>query len=578
MKLFKNKFALTVIIIVVAVGGYYIYNAMKGGGTVVPQYVTKTVQKGTLVVSVSGSGQMTDSNQTNIQAQGSGNVVAINVVNNQKVSSGELLFKLDTTNDDRAVRNAEASVQSSELQLQALMQPPTTSTLLQSQNAVAQAKQTLQNNQNNLAADYNGAYTDISNTFIDIPSVMAGLNNVLYATTINKVQGDIDAYSNMINYYAPNVAQYNQSAAVSYATALAVYNTTLADYKNSSVYSNTSTVESLLGETYNTLRAISVANSDAKNLLDLVYNTLQQNNQKIPSQLTTDLSSLQSSITTTNSHLSTIFQMTSSLQADKQSITSAALSVAQASASLDQLVGGPTALQIEQQKLSLTQAKNALADAEANLEKDYVRAPFDGVITNIAAKVGQPAPATVAVLVSNQQLAQATFNEIDIVNVKVGEKATITFNALPDLTLTGKVSQVDTLGAVSQGVVSYNAQVALDVPSPSVKPGMSDSVIIITTVKQDVLLVPNSAVSTKQGVSFVRVMGASGVPQQTQVTIGLSNDTMTEIISGVSEGDAIVTQTTTKPTASTPTTQGPGLRIPGLGGFGGGGGGGRVGD
>ncbi len=564
-----SKLGIAIIAIVVLGGGYYGYTKIKGTATVTPQYVTAKVARGTLVVSVTGSGQMTDSNQTNIQAQASGNVTAIHATNNQKVSAGQLLFEFDTTNDDRAVRNAQVSVTSAELQLQSLTQPPTTSTLLQSQNSVAQAKQNLENSKNNLASDYNTAYNDTSNTFIDIPAVMSGLNTVLYGTALNKVQGDIDAYSNLISYYSPNVAQYNISAATSYQTAVTAYNQNLADYKNSNVYSSTSTIESLLAETYSTLKAVSVANANAKNLLDLVQNVLQQNNQKIPSQLNTDETNLQSYIATINSHLSTIFQIVNSLQTDKQAITSASLSLAQSSAALDQLVAGPTDLQIRQQQLSLTQAKNSLADAQANLDHDYVHAPFDGVITNIATKIGQPAPATIAVLVSNQQLAQATFNETDIVNVSVGQKATITFDALPNVTLTGKVSQVDTLGTVTQGVVSYNVQVALDAPNPSVRPGMSDSIAVITNVKQDVLTVPNSAIATKQGVSTIQVMGTTGMPTPVQITKGLSNDTETEVLSGLNEGDMIVTQTVTKSTSATPTTGG-GLRIPGLGGFGGG--------
>ncbi len=570
---FKRKIVLAILAIIVIGGGYYVYGAFTGSGTVAPQYVTKPATLGTLVVSVTGSGQVTDSNQTNIQAKASGNIVSIPVVNNQKVYAGQVLFTLDTTNEDRAVRNAQVGLQSAQLSLESLQAPASTSTLLQAQNSVAQAKQSFETSNNNLATDYNNAFTDISNTFIDLPNAVNGLNTILYGMTINKIQGNIDAYSNMISTFYPNVTQYNQSAASSYLAALNAYNKNLSDYKNANVYSSTSTVESLLVETYDTLQAISVANSNTKNLLDLVNTTLQQNQQKAPAQLATDETNIQSYITTTNSHLSTILQIQNSLAADKQAIASANLSMAQTQASLDQLNNGPTALQIQSQELSITQAKNSLADAKANLANDYVTAPFAGVITNIAAKIGQPAPATLAVLISSQQLAQGTFNEIDIVNVKVGQPATITLNALPNMTLTGKVSQVDSLGTVSQGVVSYNVQVALDAPNSTVKPGMSDSIAVVTTVKQDVLLVPSSAVTTRQGTSSVKVMGANGVPTTTQVTIGLSNSTMTEIVSGLNEGDNVVTQTIAKPTTTT-TPAAPsagGIRIPGLGG------GGRIG-
>lgn len=568
LKLFKSKLFLWILGLVVVGGGYLIIHG-SGSSTSVLQYATSKAAKGTLVVSVTGSGQISVSNQTNIQAQNSGLVRQILVNNNQKVKAGDLLVRLDTINDERAVRNAQANLDNANLQFQTLIASASTSSLLQAEQSVLQAQQNLQNNQNSLVTDYNNAYTDISNTFIDIPGVMNGLNNVIYATTINKVQNNVDAYTNLISSYAPQVVQYGQSATAAYQTALSAYNQNFADFKNTNVYSGTSTVEALLAETYSTLKTISVANSSIKNLLDLVNNTLQQYSQRIPSQLTADETALQSYISTTNSHLATISQIQNSLINDNQSISTAAISVSSTAASQDQLKSGPTQLQIQSQQLSIKQAENSLSDAKENLNNDYVKAPYDGVITNITAKIDQPASGALAVLLSNQQIAQATLNEVDIVNVKVGQPATITFDALPNLSLTGKVSQVDTLGAVSQGVVSYNVQVSLDTLNPEVKPGMSETVSVVTNVRQDVLLVPNIAVVTKNNISTVQVLGSTGVPTPTEVTAGLSNDQMTEIVSGLNEGDEVVTQTINKAaTTATPSTGIGGIRIPGLGGGG----------
>jgi len=571
----KHKALVIVAVAVIVIGGYW-YWSSRSSGTVAPQYTTAKVIRSTLVISVSGSGQVAASNQSSIQAQASGNVVAIPVVNNQHVAAGDLLVRLDTTNDERSVRNAEASLESARLSLQTLMQPATTSSILQAQASVAQAQQSLVTNQSNLASDYNNVYTAVSNTFIDLPTVMTGLNNVLYATTLNKMQADIDVYVNMAGSYLPDARETGQGVVTSYQTALAAYNQNLNDFRNLNVFSSTSTIESILTETYQTLKAVSAADSSIKNFLDLVGNLLQQNNQRVPSQLTADASSMQSYISTTNSRLSTVIQAQNALQSDKQAIAAANLSIAQTSASLAQLEAGPTALAIQAQQLNVKQAENSLADAQANLNYDYVRAPFAGVVTNITAKVGQPASGALATLLSDTRLAQATFNEVDIVNVKVGQQATITFDALPNVTLTGKVSQVDTLGTVVQGVVSYNVQVALDVPNPEVKPGMSDNLSIITNVRPDVLTVPNAAVTTKQGVSTVQVMGANGVPSTVQATTGLANNTMTEIVSGLAEGDAVVTKTTTgaAATAARAATTGGG-DLGGLRVFGGGGGAGR---
>jgi hypothetical protein len=99
-----------------------------------------------------------------------------------------------------------------------------------------------------------------------------------------------------------------------------------------------------------------------------------------------------------------------------------------------------------------------------------------------------------------------------------------------------------------------------------VKPGMSVSATIIIEVKQDALLVPNSALKIAGDVHYVEILqnpptetgGAAGVvsaapPQQLQVEIGDSNDSSTEIMSGISDGEQIISRTVTAATKSTAT-------------------------
>ena len=169
-------------------------------------------------------------------------------------------------------------------------------------------------------------------------------------------------------------------------------------------------------------------------------------------------------------------------------------------------------------------------------------------------------------------------NEVDVVKIALGQKVVITFDALPNFSATGKVASIDTVSTTSQGVVSYGVKIALDTNDDSIKPGMSASMNIITNVKQDVLMVPNAAVKTQGGAKYVQVL-VNGVLQQKPVTVGLANDTDTEIITGLSAGDDVVTQTITSGSSTTATTSatrsalGRGLTggaiIGGGGGFGG---------
>ncbi len=160
----------------------------------------------------------------------------------------------------------------------------------------------------------------------------------------------------------------------------------------------------------------------------------------------------------------------------------------------------------------------------------------------------------------------ATFNvsETDISSLKIGEEATVTLDATGNKTFAGKVATVDNIGSVTSGVTNYKVLITFDSEAPGVLPNMAASAKIITNVKNDVVLVPSAAVQTTGGQTTVRVM-KNGNPVSVPVEVGDSNDTQTEIVSGVNDGDTVVTGVTNART----TTGTSGAVSP----FGGGGGG-----
>lgn len=164
-----------------------------------------------------------------------------------------------------------------------------------------------------------------------------------------------------------------------------------------------------------------------------------------------------------------------------------------------------------------------------------------------------------------------SLSEIDVPKVKLGNKVTLTLDALPGKTFTGKITSIDTSGIVSSGVTNYPTSITLDTQSPEIFPNMSATANIIIDTKSDVLIIPSSAIQTQQDQSFVRIL-KNGVPQDMSVEIGISSDTDTEIISGVNEGDEVITGTISAQSGQ----QGAspfGVRFGGVGGGSGGGGG-----
>ena len=201
-----------------------------------------------------------------------------------------------------------------------------------------------------------------------------------------------------------------------------------------------------------------------------------------------------------------------------------------------------------------------------------MRAPADGVAAKINFKKSDSVSggAIAATFITNQRIAEISLNEIDVAKIKVGQKSTLTFDAIPDLSISGEVAEIDTIGTVSQGVVSYMVKITFDTQDERVKPGMSVSAAIITNVKTDVLMAPVSAVKSQGGMQYAEIKNSDAAPVQMQVETGIANDEFIEIISGVKEGDNVVSGTISAQTNTTQTQQqSGGLRIPGLQGQGG---------
>ncbi len=569
-KALSHKILSAVILVVVIWGGHRLYTKYFTP-VAAPQYVLATVQKGSLVSSVSGSGQVSVSNQIDLKPKVSGDVVFVNVKEGQQVKTGTLLVQLDARDASKAVRDAQTSLESAQLALEKITQPSDALTKLQAQDALAQAQQAKQNAQDGLVKAYDDGFNAVANTFIDLPGVMTGLESILNGTTVNGSQSNVDAYFDMANKYRDNTYTYRDSALAAYKTARDAYTKNFQDYKEASRYSDRATIDALIKETYDTTKSVSEAIKNIKNFFDFVSDTLTTQGVRLPPLLPTHQASLQTYTGTTNNHLGDLLSISTTIKSDNDAIGNSDRTISEKTEALNKINTGADPLDIRSQQIAVKQRANALQDARETLANYYIRAPFDGVVAKLDVKKGDPASggAAVATFITTQRIATLSLNEVDIAKIKMGQKATITFDAFPDLTISGEVIQIDTIGTTTQGVVTYNVSIAFDTQDERVKPGMSMSAAIITDVKQDVLLVPSGAVKSQGGTQYVQSL-ENGQPVSHQVEVGASNDTMTEIVSGLSEGDSIIARTiAASATTQTQQTTTGGLRIPGLGGGGG---------
>jgi multidrug efflux pump subunit AcrA (membrane-fusion protein) len=557
--IFKRKFLLGFIAFVIVGGGYWIYSS--SGAKPAPRYMLAAVSKGAIISTVSASGQVSAVNQVDIKAKASGDVIYINAVVGQEVKNGAVLAGLDSADAQKAVRDAKIDVETAQLELDSILAPADVLTLLQAENSLIQLQTSKQNAVDDLVKARENGFNAVQNAFLDLPAIMTDLDNILYDDNINKSQENVSAYADLVRQFdEARVEKYKKYSIDGYAVARAAYDQNFADYKTVNRNSADATIENLIDQTYETSKKISEAVKNIDDFIAYVKDTLTQQKMNVPSAVTTHQALIRTHISGINGVLSDILSTKSSIANDRDSIASADRSLAEKTLSMEKLKAGADELTIRAKRLALRQKQDALLTAQQKLADYIIRAPFDGVVSKMEIKKADSVStgAIVANFITKQKMAEISLNEIDAAKVKVGQKVNLTFDALPELNITGEVAETDTLGTVTQGVVTYAVKIVFDTQDERVKSGMSISASVIIDIKQDVLMVPNSAVkSANDGSLYVEtpaetVSGNTAIgvelknpPQRVQVQTGIANDSFTEIVSGLKESDNVISRTVT---------------------------------
>ncbi|MEU4536949.1 biotin/lipoyl-binding protein [Streptosporangium sp. NPDC023825] len=236
-------------------------------------------------------------------------------------------------------------------------------------------------------------------------------------------------------------------------------------------------------------------------------------------------------------------------------------------------------------------ARNTYRSAKRAVDGTVIKAPFAGTVTAVNGTVGGSS-GTAAKAATNAKnsagsgtsantdgaanasggfvdLADTrklelvgTFTETDVTKLKIGQAASIGFDALTGVTASGKVTQIQPTATTGNNVVQYPVTISFTEVPKQVRLGQTATVGVVVERAEDVLAVSSAVVSTAGGRSTVTVL-RDGRQVPVQVETGIRGDALTEIRSGLAEGDQVV-----RPVATETTRQGGGF--PGLGGGGGG--------
>jgi HlyD family secretion protein len=483
-----------------------------------------TVGRRTVTASVTGTGNLVPMTQSNVSFKVSGILTAVDVRVGDHVNAGQLLATIDPTTQQQALAAAQANLQVAQANLQSALTPLTSEQVGQLQHNYQQAQQS-----------YNDTVSQVAFT------------NTQDATQVAADQNQLNADKQALTYNAIYQADL-QALAAAQSTLTASITTFNADGCAAQSYPYTGTCAT----DFTTVSGDQLTVSTDQTTVNTMPAVVQVNTDQ--SKLNQDLARQQQDKIT-----------------GQHSINSAA---AQVTSAHDQLTTQTQSKpnQIAAAQAQLASANTAVQTAQQNLDATTLDAPIDGNVNSINGVAGETvgpgqgstaeAPGTTAPLptngastsfmvIGNDSAMQVIvpFAESDAAHVAFNQDAQVTFDAVPNLTISGKVVAVASSATVASGVVNYYATISLNQTNQGLKEGMTSNATVVVSTATNALTVPNLAITRLGGQAYVNIY-SNGQQVQTAIEVGVVGDTYTEVTGGLNLGAQVVIPTLRVPTGT----------------------------
>ena len=563
------------------------------GAQEAPVVRTAQVTRASVTQTVAISGSVSSAGTVKLNPATNGKVAQLLIAVGQQVTAGQPLAKLDTTDLDAALTTAANNLAGAEANYDKALAGASDArnSLIQTQQSTANDVATAQASLAKVRATYAAAKVNLSNLYVAIVNDLATyLSQIGVAQQqIQKIQSDLSAATQSSDNRSAQTSVNQAAAALGNAQSYGqgVYASAESDYiaAMNQILAAIGTFDTALAAnadlapaaqqmsgaqvTYNTAAsrltsAIDAPNGQIGTALSLVtaaqnsLNTVSTKTDTTQDTARADIATLlviltgeQQSATNSKFRISqsgtTVGTIADTISGSftnaAQNLVSAQIRSAQSLQSAQTAVNNqPSNVQSAQN--SLANAQTNLATAQTNLDNASIKASVSGVVVSISAQPGENvatnSTAGFIVLANTGSMAlHGTVGEADVVKLKLAQVATITVDAVGTAKMTGKVTSLDPVATIASGVPVYGVDVTIDLPTALVKPGMSGTAQVILASRTNTLTVPNLAVKTQTGRRYLTVQ-KDGQQIDTDVTFGISNDAVTEVLTGVQEGDVVV--------------------------------------
>lgn len=491
----------------------------------------QSVALGSVKASVSGSGTVVPAAQINMNFRTAGLLQEVDVKVGDHVRAGQLVAALDPRSQQIALDQAKANLQTAQANLQAALSPLTAEQLLQ-----------LQHNLANAQASYNDTSASVAQANQQDAAAIAADQNQLNTdqAQLNADQAALDSSPGYL-FDKQKLAQDQGKLA-----------TDQAKYITDGCFVNPNTPQCQADQT-------------AINADQTAINIDKERIAADEAQVNAD----KARVSADNTRLTAdLLKQQADLLAGQTKLTSAQAAITTAQDALTvQSQSKPNTVAAAQASVAFNTAQ--VQSAELNLDQTRLYAPIDGVIGSIAGQAGESvsagasvtpqAPGSLApqpvstsgsassspfiVIASDSAfVAVVPFAEADASRLATSQTATLTFDALPNMSLDGQVLAVSAVASIVSNVVNYYATLVLNRTDPHLKAGMTTNAAVVVAHAQNVLAVPNQAITRQGGQASVLVYD-NGQQIRTPIDVGIQGDTSSEVVAGLQAGQRIVLPT-----------------------------------
>jgi HlyD family secretion protein len=587
--------AVVALLLVCGGGGYAISNSMSAASetAIANGWKRATATTGTINSTISLTGNIKPQAQASLSFSQVGIITEILVQPGDKVKAGQALARIDSVDAEFQVQQAKASLRQAQAQLADLLDGATPEEIRQAELQVEQSRAQYQQTAGAVTqADIEAARARVAAAQANLNAIQNdNLDEKNAVAAVEQAQIRLQQQRDQLSQAKTNAQLAMEQSANSLAQTQNNYslakqnwdyvqetgrdpqnrftdpttgkssNVKVSDEQRQQYYNAFLNAEIALRNAENALQQSQIAFDQARQAEVLGVQSAEQDVVNAQNQLNSlqangkeqKLASARSELAAAQAALN---QLVGAQRAG--SLNSANSAIAIAENNLEKLLADPSDSALAQADVAVINAELALQQAERTLDKTTLKAPFDATVARVGFRIGESsAPGTEtgsgSIVIANLDTfyIEVPIDELDVGTIKEGQVVNIAIDALPDVSLAGKVTNIEPIAvASSSGTNNYTARIDIDKTDAVLRSGMTAAADIITETKENVVLVPRRAIISEAGKSYVLIPNNGPVDtaknrpggELREVTLGLSNSDQIEIVSGLQVGEEVWVQ------------------------------------